>query len=92
MPTGDLELPNEANGGMLCANAAFEWFEYMLKGKPYSHKLGTIEAYQIQGEKYVEYENDLTVEETVSFHLAANGKLESSVPSEASTVEYIYDP
>lgn len=91
-PAGDMVFPNEANGGMLCATAAFEWFEYMLKGKAYPHKFGVIEAYQIQGDRYVEYAHDLTGEGSKIFHLAANGCLGTSSVEDSSSVEYTYDP
>lgn len=45
---GELEYSNSRIMGTLNVKAGLEWFDYMLKGKPYNHEVGSIDAYITQ--------------------------------------------
>lgn len=45
---GELEYPNNRIMGTLNVKAGLERFDYILKGKPYKHEVGSIDAYIVQ--------------------------------------------
>lgn len=87
---GDIAYPN-SNDETFFIQSGLEWFDYTLKGREYPHKLGTVDAYHIGGEGYVEYEGDITAAGEKVYYLASDGKL-ADIESDAGKISYIYDP
>lgn len=87
---GDLTYPN-SNDDVYFIKNGIEWFDYMLKGKPYPHKLGTVAAYNIGGDGYVEYEGDIAATGKKELYLAADGRL-AEEKGAAGSISYEYDP
>ncbi len=91
MVAGDLAYPGEAVTGSLQLAAAIEWFDYQLKGKPYPHKLGVIEAYSIGDNRWKLWQDDITFKDKQTFYFDEGGTL-STEPQNGGEVHYEYDP
>lgn len=62
MTGGTLSYPDENRAGLFQLKAALEWFDHQLKGMPYAHNLGVIEAYRIGDNKWKEWKDDFKVD------------------------------
>lgn len=87
---GEISYPN-SDDDMLFVRNGVEWFDYTLKGMKYPHELGVIEAYNIGGDGYVTYKDDITASSEKTLYLAADG-IAASEAGEAGSIGYAYDP
>lgn len=87
---GDLTYPNSNDDTFFFKNGLM-WFDYTLKGKEYPYKLGVVEAYNIGGEAYVEFEEDISAKEEKTLYLASGDRLVDEI-SNAGSISYLYDP
>lgn len=98
--TGKAHYPEESVTGLMFTAAAVEWFDHMLKGKPYPHEKGTLTAYCIGENKWHTWRGDIPREQTLKLFLNQDISRDNpkgrSLSSEAATavgqVEYRYDP
>lgn len=88
---GDLTYPNHAILGPMQIAGAVEWFDYQLKGKPYPHQLGVIEAYSIGDNRWKIWKDDITAGKERTFYLGEEGTLAAEARGEGE-VHYVYDP
>lgn len=98
---GDRPLKNSDKGGMFHIGEVLEWFDYQLKGKPYSKKLGVVDAFNVGTDEWMEHQGDIRSNSAVTYHFAsrneqtlenASGALVRKKPEKKDTVGFIYDP
>lgn len=95
---GELEYPNNRIMGTLNVKAGLEWFDYILKGKPYKHEVGSIDAYIVQKGQWETFENWPPKAEiqTMYFNKSEEkykgGILSVNKPCNEEVLEYKYDP
>jgi len=79
--------------GIMQMKAGLEWFDYIFKGKDYPHKLGTLDAYELMENKWIEYTDDISSNGKLKMYLdGQGGKLVDQAPQNTSMVDYVYDP
>jgi uncharacterized protein len=92
-PCGDLEYPGGwvegTNGG---TKAVVEWFDSMLKGKPYPDALGVVHAYAIGENRWMTWDSWPPRGESVSFYLNGSQALGKAPSTQANSASYTYYP
>lgn len=91
-PSGDLTYPGESRTGLFQIKEALEWFDFQLKGKPYPHRLGVIEAYSIGDNKWRIWEDDIVPGSQSIFYLGSDNTLSAGNPGENGKNNFLYDP
>lgn len=92
MNVGAFKHKNASHTGFFFMKNALDWFDFRLKEKPYPEKLGAVEAYEVRGGRYVEFDADLAASETLKFFLHRDGNLSAKAPKKNGSVSYTYDP
>lgn len=95
---GELNYPNSKILGAFNVKAALEWFDYMLKGKPYKHELGVIDAYMVGEGEWKQYKSWPPKAENKKMYLEKSeqnfkgGIVSESKPDKEEKLKYKYDP
>lgn len=95
---GELEYPNNETIGFLKVKAGLEWFDYMLKGKHYKDKVGSIDAYVVGKGQWETLETWPPKSEIQTMYFEKSeekykgGPLSENKPSNVEKLEYKYDP
>jgi len=93
VPYGDLDYPggkvDGPNGG---TKAVLDWFDFMLKGRPYSKRLGAIQTYVIGENGWHTWEQWPPANESASLYLNAGRLLGTRPSAQPASFSYEYDP
>lgn len=98
---GDKPFKNSEKGGNSHLTEVLEWFDYQLKGMPYSKQLGTIEAFDVGTDSWSSYESDIQPASHERFYFAprsaqcpetAAGMLAKTKPASRNSAMFTFDP
>jgi uncharacterized protein len=97
--SGDLAYPNSQILSTLMIKEATAWFDHQLKGLPYPHRKGGVEAYIIREDRWENWTGGLPQTENQRYYLninqdasMASGQLTRDAATPQATVTYAYDP
>jgi putative CocE/NonD family hydrolase len=96
---GDLDYPNSDVLGTFMIKQATEWFDHQLKGQPYSHRKGGVEAYIIGEERWEVWDGGFPQVSSQKYYLntsrdedTSSGQLTFEASSAKGIITYAYDP